>query len=699
MWDLAEHGAHGASDLVNRAMVELSKKQEKLEKDILPEPEEGRRKITCDGQAIYVGENLYDALRVLTQKDTSVEYWIDAICINQQDVAERNAQVPLMDEIYQQASRVVVWLGTCPLILQQDMEALAKIHPETPLQDNAGKAKRRKGQNISYIYMFSLRWFSRLWIIQEFCFAKKAIFMVGPHEISATSILEDASKFDEKYRNEVDFERDTMETSSRLHFQVNPMDNIPRALSLMNARILVAQGQRFSIEKWSELCSEHKASDARDMLYGGLSLIQPEHLVINVALKPHILAGDASIEKTGDAIGSLAMDFSNVALWSVLHADYNASIAFVLLNLAACLLSRPNNLILLSLASRFPTLDSEEVVVSLPGQLDVKVKDPFPSWYPLPWSETSRFANDLVHAEGSRFSACTNIKASPRISADGLSLFLDAATVGTLRKRLGLLPKGIISGYLFDHYREFEESIKSGEFKNAGFKTDDFRSLCRMCLDWIGLRKDIATENALEILADATVAGIDSTEDEANAEYIDVSFSKQNIAGLCQHISQSVATSEQYLQSMKEKTNEKKKIPKWIPGQHKSKTDSQSDEAMTLLQAMVRQQHIDYASLKAACPEAPWPNTASCNYSKDQADRLLQRYQRIYSNAAKGRSLFVTNHGKLVVGPVWAAEDDVVSAPMMMATSLFALPILTSITHGSCLTRSCLSQEPPCRTF
>jgi len=37
--------------------------------------------------------------------------WIDAICINQSNVAERELQVGLMRDIYQQADGVVIWLG------------------------------------------------------------------------------------------------------------------------------------------------------------------------------------------------------------------------------------------------------------------------------------------------------------------------------------------------------------------------------------------------------------------------------------------------------------------------------------------------------------------------------------------------------------------------------------------------------------
>jgi Heterokaryon incompatibility protein (HET) len=41
----------------------------------------------------------------------SKAFWIDAVCINQSDISEKNLQLPLMTEIYRSSTRVVVWLG------------------------------------------------------------------------------------------------------------------------------------------------------------------------------------------------------------------------------------------------------------------------------------------------------------------------------------------------------------------------------------------------------------------------------------------------------------------------------------------------------------------------------------------------------------------------------------------------------------
>jgi hypothetical protein len=47
----------------------------------------------------------------LRSPDTDRALWMDALCINQEDVIERNQQVYLMGSIYSQAREVLVWLG------------------------------------------------------------------------------------------------------------------------------------------------------------------------------------------------------------------------------------------------------------------------------------------------------------------------------------------------------------------------------------------------------------------------------------------------------------------------------------------------------------------------------------------------------------------------------------------------------------
>lgn len=67
--------------------------------------------LVCDGHQILITENLFAALRRLRQPTKVRNLWIDAVCINQMDVAERNGQILLMARIYASALHVLAWLG------------------------------------------------------------------------------------------------------------------------------------------------------------------------------------------------------------------------------------------------------------------------------------------------------------------------------------------------------------------------------------------------------------------------------------------------------------------------------------------------------------------------------------------------------------------------------------------------------------
>ncbi|KAF7198407.1 Heterokaryon incompatibility protein 6, OR allele [Pseudocercospora fuligena] len=72
-----------------------------------------RRQIFVDGKAFNVTRNLFSALQaIVTSHNISPWYWIDAICINQQNVREKNEQVQKMRDIYASATLVFAWLGT-----------------------------------------------------------------------------------------------------------------------------------------------------------------------------------------------------------------------------------------------------------------------------------------------------------------------------------------------------------------------------------------------------------------------------------------------------------------------------------------------------------------------------------------------------------------------------------------------------------
>jgi hypothetical protein len=74
-------------------------------------PAADRRHLTCNSVRIDIGESCWDALAHLRKPDGDLVIWIDAICINQNDLAEKGTQVAMMGNIYKSASTTFVWLG------------------------------------------------------------------------------------------------------------------------------------------------------------------------------------------------------------------------------------------------------------------------------------------------------------------------------------------------------------------------------------------------------------------------------------------------------------------------------------------------------------------------------------------------------------------------------------------------------------
>ena len=62
--------------------------------------------IVCNGQALSVTANLRHAMLRLLTENGNLVLWIDAVCIDQSNTAERGQQVRLMKRIFQQAEKV-----------------------------------------------------------------------------------------------------------------------------------------------------------------------------------------------------------------------------------------------------------------------------------------------------------------------------------------------------------------------------------------------------------------------------------------------------------------------------------------------------------------------------------------------------------------------------------------------------------------
>ena len=139
--------------------------------------------ILCENEANKVGripitKHLHSALvRFRTQNDPCV-LWCDAICINQSDSAEKSVQIPLMRRIYQNAFRVLVWLGSEGGSELSRILRLSRL-AETDLTENGRRARRE-----AILTILESPYFSRRWIIQELASNVDIQLFAGSEEIS-----------------------------------------------------------------------------------------------------------------------------------------------------------------------------------------------------------------------------------------------------------------------------------------------------------------------------------------------------------------------------------------------------------------------------------------------------------------------------------------------------------------------------------
>lgn len=96
--------------------------------------------IQCDGGVLLITANCVAAMRALRKTDETVTLWIDSICIDQSNLAEKSMQVALMGQIYSLASSVMVWLGEWDHAMVEAVRSLKNLLPPQMHASYAGKS-------------------------------------------------------------------------------------------------------------------------------------------------------------------------------------------------------------------------------------------------------------------------------------------------------------------------------------------------------------------------------------------------------------------------------------------------------------------------------------------------------------------------------------------------------------------------------
>ncbi|CAO2651851.1 Nn.00g001340.m01.CDS01 [Neocucurbitaria sp. VM-36] len=131
--------------------------------------------IFVDGIQFSATRNLALALQYIRKPDRDELLWVDAVCTNQEDVDERNSQVPFMETLYSEAEEVIIWLGGADLTTDELVRVVEKLGlPTLPIPDTEDLAKAHLGYATQFTRMLALfdvvslrPWWSRVWTVQE----------------------------------------------------------------------------------------------------------------------------------------------------------------------------------------------------------------------------------------------------------------------------------------------------------------------------------------------------------------------------------------------------------------------------------------------------------------------------------------------------------------------------------------------------
>ncbi|KAK8135690.1 heterokaryon incompatibility protein [Apiospora sp. TS-2023a] len=133
--------------------------------------------ILLDSKSYAVTTNLFDGLQRLRKTHSPRRLWIDSLCINQSDLAERSRQVQKMKEIYERALNVVVWLGECrpwsteavrevfDFVVELAFACRNDIRDKMIARYGYSKLWQQQRKWIEFIRQH--QWFERMWVLQE----------------------------------------------------------------------------------------------------------------------------------------------------------------------------------------------------------------------------------------------------------------------------------------------------------------------------------------------------------------------------------------------------------------------------------------------------------------------------------------------------------------------------------------------------
>ena len=231
--------------------------------------------IFLNGRRYLIYGNLHEFLKQLRRRSfTHKLFWADAICINQDDVIERNAQVQHMARTYKQAQASLVWLGPGSPSSDRIFDLCNDDGEFTRWEKQIFPNDRKKvvaivndTRRINDVVSIFLRpYWSRLWVIQELLLAPEKRAFCGDRSIGFLALrkLHDIA-------NRVREQRSSYIRMHNLEWEFNHCSTIMAHLSPSQSR---AKDLYSLVSDFRHA----KCADVHDRIYGLLCIIEESQL-------------------------------------------------------------------------------------------------------------------------------------------------------------------------------------------------------------------------------------------------------------------------------------------------------------------------------------------------------------------------------------------------------------------------------------
>ncbi|TPX14639.1 uncharacterized protein E0L32_005331 [Thyridium curvatum] len=239
-----------------------------------------------DGRELQIHENLHDAMPCLARRRTPLPIWIDAICINQSDDAEKNLQISMMRRVYRSASHVIIWLGRAttyseqaiallPVIARVGEKMKSRPYPVFDTLESWGLPKFGSPIWPAIYDIVDNQWFTRLWILQEAALAASIKCLCGDFEID-WQILERTTGTTAFHINKL-YTKVNEATSLPIHSSVFRIRNLHQAHEHPSPQPKVTDVEH--LLRITYLSTRgHNCSSARDRVYGVLGFVRDEQI-------------------------------------------------------------------------------------------------------------------------------------------------------------------------------------------------------------------------------------------------------------------------------------------------------------------------------------------------------------------------------------------------------------------------------------